>query len=154
MDSCPYHFSYISSIRAIYSRLPFFRRLGHIFLFTISLFLKRILAFIPFATRFWPSLTFATWRAYRETLYVRHMGTLAQLYVWTTRDNICSPDYIADFVSRRQAEVGPGIIDTLTVTDVPHVQILRSHAAEYSQKVDEFIARLPPSQTTSQQSKL
>jgi hypothetical protein len=71
------------------------------------------------------------------------MGTVAQLFVWTTRDSICSPNYIADFVSRRQAAVGPGIIDTFVVNDAPHVNILRLHEQEYGQKLDQLIARLP-----------
>lgn len=143
LDSCPYHFGYISTYRALWAGHPFFARMGFMFLFTVQCILKRLVALIPFATRFWPSLTFSSMRAYREKIYTRYLGTLSQLYVWSTKDNICSPDYIADFATRRQSAVGPGVIDTLVVQDAPHVHILRLHAAEYEKKVVDFMARLP-----------
>jgi len=167
MDSCPYHFGYLSTYRATYSGFPLFKRMGLMIVFTLKIFLKRLVALIPFATRIWPSLTFSSTRAYRETLYSRYMGTVVQLFVWSTNDRICSPSYITDFVQRRKAMIGDWvlesgssssstltsssssssssspIIDTLTVNDAPHVHILRLHPQLYSQKIDAFIARLP-----------
>lgn len=143
LDSCPYHFGYISTYRALWAGHPILKQAGFMFLFTLQCLLKRLVALIPFATRFWPSLTFGAMRAYREKIYTRYMGTVAQLYVWSTKDRICSPDYIADFATRRQSAVGPGIIDTLVVEDAPHVHVLRLHAAQYEQKVVDFMNRLP-----------
>lgn len=155
LDSCPYHFGYLSTYRAQFSGFPFFKRMGLMFLFTIKMALQRLVALIPFTTYFWPYLTFSSARAYRETLYRRYIGTLAQLYVWSTNDKICSPNYIADFVNRRQAEIsasdpdnnnlGSTIINTFVVNDAPHVHTLRMHPQEYSQQIDAFIARITPS---------
>lgn len=145
LDSCPYHFGYISTYRALWAGHPFFQRMGFMFLFTIQCLLKRLVALIPFATRIWPSLTFASMRAYREKIYTRYLGTAAQLYVWSSKDNICSPNYIAHFAASRQSSVGPGVINTLLVEDAPHVQILRLHPGKYEEKVVNFINRLPGS---------
>lgn len=76
------------------------------------------------------------------------MGSLAQLYIWSNRDTICSPDYISNFVARRQLALPPGTIDTFNVQDTAHVQILRGHREEYIEKIDSFIARLPLSSTS------
>lgn len=106
-------------------------------------YVGRVLSQLPGVAQRWPYITPQSTIAYREVLYNEYLGSLPQLYIYSTKDVVCSAKYISDYISRRRKQgLSPDIIDTLLVDDAPHVGIFKLHPKEYVEKLDAFLARV------------
>lgn len=148
LDSCPWHWSLSSGFEATYGTQPFWPRMGYLVLWILAHVVKKFISFIPGMTRLFPYLTMSSGREYREKLYNRYISNLPQLFIYSKGDTICSHAYISNYIQRRSAQLPADTIDSFLVDDAPHCQILRVHPKPFSDKIDEFLARLPRTPVT------